>query len=130
VADPNEDKAELVWFTSISFDGLSDQQADLAVQQLLASAPSLGTHEIAAYHARLQQGALTEQAAAQHSLRIYLLPLALGISSKYPPLVASLPCAIEAIDVAIEKWDPESGFPLGTSASWFIRQTITRDREQ
>jgi hypothetical protein len=130
VADPNEDKAEQVWFTSTSFEGLSDEHADLAVRQLLASAPSLETHEIAEYHARLQQGTSAEQAAAQHSLRIYLLPLALGISGKYPPLVASLPCAIEALDVAIEKWDPESGFSLGTSASWFIRQAITRDREQ
>jgi hypothetical protein len=129
VTDPNGDEAEQVWFTRTSFEGLSDEQADLAARQLLASAPSLETNEIAAYHARLQRGTLAEQAAAQHSLRIYLLPLALGISGKYPPLVASLPCAIEAIDVAIEKWNPESGFSLGTSASWFIRQAITRDRK-
>jgi hypothetical protein len=129
VADPNGDETEQNWFTSTSFERLNDEQTEFLVHQLLASAPSLETHETAAHHEHLQQGTSGEKAAAQHQLRIHLLPLALGISGKYPPLTESLPPAIEAIDVAIEKWDPERGFSLGTYASWFIRQAVTRDRE-
>jgi DNA-directed RNA polymerase sigma subunit (sigma70/sigma32) len=129
VPGPNRDETEQNLFTSTSFEGLQNEQAEFLVLQFLASSPSLETLEIAACHARLQQGISVERAAAQQQLRIHLLPLALGISRKYPPLTESLPHAIEAIDVAIEKWEPSRGFSLGTYASWFIRQAITRDRE-
>jgi hypothetical protein len=118
------------WFSRASFEGLSDHQAELLILEHLASgSPSENLHAVETFYKRLQQGTSGEKAAAQQQLRIHLLPLALGISCKYPPLTESLPPAIEAIDVAIEKWDPSRGFSLGTYASWFIRQAITRDRE-
>ncbi len=124
----NPETGDQPWFSRASFEGLTDHQAELLVYQRLADSSLPENFDLAIYHARLQHDLPKERAEARQYLRIYLLRLALGISGKYQPLVESLPRAVEAIDSAIEKWDPSSGFSLGTYGSWFIRQAVTKDR--
>jgi DNA-directed RNA polymerase sigma subunit (sigma70/sigma32) len=129
VAQDESENMNCPWFDLESFKGLSDEAAAALVVHQLTISPPLEVHDPTEYYVHLQHDSETERLQALHHLRTYLLRLALGISRKYPPLATSLPNAIGAIDTAIEKWDPKSGFSLGTYASWFIRQAITRDPE-
>jgi DNA-directed RNA polymerase sigma subunit (sigma70/sigma32) len=128
MAHGNEERQEYPWLDRASFDGSSDEQAEQLVLEHLAAAPVMESEDLPGCHAHLRHGDSTQQGQALYHLRTYLLGLALGISRTYPPVALSLPSAVAAIDTAIEKWEPTSGYSLGTFGSWFIRQAITRDQ--
>jgi DNA-directed RNA polymerase sigma subunit (sigma70/sigma32) len=128
VAQDESESVNYPWFDLESFMGLSDEALSALVVNWLAASPALEIRPLTEYYARLHRDDEAQQLQALHHLRTYLLRLALGIGQTYPPLTQSLPSAIAAIDTAIEKWDPTSGYSLGTYGSWFIRQAIAREQ--